>query len=106
MSPFFLNCSTLLFFFLKGVSLDREDMLDPMEVWIIDGYELECCGILSKIHSLFIDDIEDPMKVWIIDGKDLKCGSLSTMRRLRDCWSLGFIQVPTWYLFWFYRDLL
>ena len=100
------NCSTLLFFFLNGFSLVKEDMLEPMEVWIIDGYELKCSRIISKILSLVIEDIEDPIEAWMIDGNDWKCGSLFTMRRLRDCLSLGLLQVPTWYLFWFHRDSL
>ena len=32
----FKNCSTLIFYFLNYFSLVREDMLDPIEVWIID----------------------------------------------------------------------
>ena len=102
----FKNYSTLLFFFLKGLSLVREDILEPTEVWIIDEYALECCGIISTIISLFIEDIEDPMEVWMIGGNDWKYGNLFTMRRLRDCCSLGLLQVPTCYLFWFDRDLL
>ena len=102
----FKNCSTLLFFFLKCLFLVREDMLEPLGVWIIDGYELECCGNISTILSLVIEAIEDPMEVWMIDGNNLKRGNLSTIRRLRDCWSLNLIQVPTWDIFWFHSDFL
>ena len=99
--------------------------LDSMEVWFwfVSSSFLFCwiifcvivllCFLLSHLFknwstlffffliflSLVIDDIDDPMKVWIMDGNDLKCGSVSTMRRLRDRWILGMIQVQIYIYF-------
>ena len=96
-------------------------VLDSIEVWflfIISSFlffwivfrVIVSCYLLSHLFNnwstLFVFFFLFPMEVWIVDGNDLKCGSLSTMRRRRDCWSLGLIQVPTWYLFWLHRDLL
>ena len=64
------------FFFLKGSSLVKEDIVGPNDVLIIDGYSLEGWGMIWTICSLVSEDIDDYMEELMIIGNDGMCFSL------------------------------
>ena len=80
-------------------------MVDPKDVLILNGKVLDG-GMISTIWALVIEDIDDSIDELSIIGNDGKFFSLNWFCWSKDCFTLGWHQIPTWYFCWFHSGLL